>query len=86
MFGNPFSTSAAFQQWLESGTVDRDSLLTVLSKEGLQEKRRLILDHLHSIAGRPLACWCRLDQPCHADVLAAMANTLMIKGASSNAE
>lgn len=76
MFGNPFSTAAAFQQWLESGTVDRDSLLTVLSEEGLKEIRRLILDHLPSIAGRHLACWCRLDQPCHADVLAAMANTL----------
>ena len=27
------------------------------------------------LAGRDLACWCRLDQPCHADVLLRIANT-----------
>lgn len=26
------------------------------------------------LAGKDLACWCRLDQPCHADVLLAIAN------------
>lgn len=26
------------------------------------------------LAGRDLACWCRLDQPCHADVLLEIAN------------
>lgn len=26
------------------------------------------------LAGRDLACWCPLDQPCHADVLLAIAN------------
>jgi hypothetical protein len=26
------------------------------------------------LAGRDLACWCPLDQPCHADVLLAVAN------------
>lgn len=27
-----------------------------------------------SLRGKNLACWCRLDQPCHADVLLALAN------------
>lgn len=27
------------------------------------------------LAGRDLACWCPLDQPCHADVLLEIANT-----------
>lgn len=27
-----------------------------------------------ALAGRDLACWCPLDQPCHADVLLALAN------------
>ncbi|MHB1273641.1 MAG: DUF4326 domain-containing protein [Rhodanobacter sp.] len=27
------------------------------------------------LAGKNLACWCRLDQPCHADVLLRLANT-----------
>lgn len=26
------------------------------------------------LAGKNLACWCRLDQPCHADVLLEIAN------------
>lgn len=26
------------------------------------------------LAGRDLACWCPLDQPCHADVLLELAN------------
>lgn len=26
------------------------------------------------LAGRNLACWCPLDQPCHADVLLELAN------------
>jgi hypothetical protein len=26
------------------------------------------------LRGRDLACWCPLDQPCHADVLLAIAN------------
>lgn len=27
-----------------------------------------------ALAGRDLACWCPLDQPCHADVLLGIAN------------
>jgi Domain of unknown function (DUF4326) len=27
------------------------------------------------LAGKNLACWCLLDQPCHADVLLEMANS-----------
>ena len=26
------------------------------------------------LAGRDLACWCPLDQPCHADILLTLAN------------
>lgn len=29
---------------------------------------------LASLRGKNLACWCRLDQPCHADVLLEAAN------------
>jgi len=29
------------------------------------------------LAGRDLACWCPLDQPCHADVLLHIANEEM---------
>jgi hypothetical protein len=36
--------------------------------------RDAILKALPSLRGRNLACWCRLDQPCHADVLLELAN------------
>jgi hypothetical protein len=39
--------------------------------------RRLEAPRMHDIArlrGKNLACWCRLDAPCHADVLLELAN------------
>ena len=30
---------------------------------------------LGDLTGKNLACWCPLDQPCHADVLLALANS-----------
>ena len=32
-------------------------------------------DVRRELAGRDLACWCPLDEPCHADVLLEVANT-----------
>jgi len=37
-------------------------------------KRREILKSLPEISGKNLACWCREDEPCHADVLLELAN------------
>ena len=37
-------------------------------------RARMGLDFLDRIRGRDLACWCPLDQPCHADVLLELAN------------
>lgn len=31
--------------------------------------------NLRPLAGHDLGCWCRLDQPCHADVLLELANS-----------
>lgn len=31
-------------------------------------------DYIWRLRGRDLACWCPLDQPCHADVLLEIAN------------
>lgn len=30
-----------------------------------------------TLRGKNLACWCRLDQPCHADMLLELANRLV---------
>lgn len=29
---------------------------------------------VHELRGKNLACWCQLDEPCHADVLLELAN------------
>ena len=51
---------------------------------GLAESLRLYRIHAEGfaaaalrrdLAGRDLACWCNLDQPCHADVLLEVANS-----------
>lgn len=34
-----------------------------------------LADDLHELRGKNLACFCRLDDPCHADVLLELANT-----------
>ena len=33
-----------------------------------------ILANIEELRGKNLACWCPLDQPCHADVLLELAN------------
>lgn len=33
---------------------------------------------LAKLRGRDLACWCELDQPCHADVLLELANQTQV--------
>lgn len=31
-------------------------------------------EEIKTLRGKDLACWCRLDQPCHADILLELAN------------
>ncbi len=53
--------------------IDRD--LSVRSFEiafGIPPTHEKIREALH---GKNLACWCPLDQPCHADVLLEIANS-----------
>jgi hypothetical protein len=38
------------------------------------EQRQWILDHLHELRDKDVACWCRLDGPCHGDVYLELAN------------
>jgi hypothetical protein len=40
----------------------------------LEEQRQRLLGSLHELRDRDLACWCPLDEPCHADVLIQIAN------------
>jgi hypothetical protein len=38
----------------------------------LRDRPDLVAQARMNLVGRDLACWCRLDQPCHADILLAV--------------
>lgn len=65
-FGNPFrledydSAQACVDQF-------RHWLMPPGERIDLRALR--ILSYLDELRGKDLACWCALDQPCHADVL-----------------
>ena len=42
--------------------------------EWMRQSGRRIENVRHDLRGHDLACWCPLDQPCHADVLLELAN------------
>lgn len=80
-FGNPFTAKEAmeagykdgnkmavwaFSEWLSGKENDFSELLP--------DKKKLVLKHIKELKGMNLACWCALDQPCHADVLLDLAN------------
>jgi hypothetical protein len=80
-WGNPFRIEGG---WLTGpgvllNTTDRPTL-QMAAVEAF--RRALTLDRLpigfayirRELRGKDLACWCRLDQPCHADVLLEIAN------------
>lgn len=76
VMGGPDTTRAearrvcveAFRDWLNGNTWAAGS--------GFQweQRRRDYLASIPLLAGKDLACWCPLDQPCHADVLLDRAN------------
>ncbi len=41
---------------------------------------RFEYNEIKELKGKDLACWCPLDQPCHADVLLKLANGITKKG------
>jgi len=72
--GFPAASAAAycvklFRQWTQSNP---DPLTLMFN--GSDARRRTLMSGLPELCGKNLACWCRLDQPCHADVLLELAN------------
>lgn len=76
-WGNPYKVAPAFEsagfkfpEITQQGSVDlfRERYEIALSQ--YQHTR----DAMEELRGKNLACWCRPDEPCHADVLLEMAN------------
>ncbi len=84
IWGNPFSIQAARAAGYEGTDADLRSMCVVTFRRWLRDPRsewafgepqaKWMVAHLPDLAGRDLACWCPLDQPCHADVLLELAN------------
>ena len=51
-----------------------DAATAVAWYRPMAERWALVTWNLEVLRGRDLACWCALDQPCHADVLLELAN------------
>lgn len=79
-FGNPFTFKAAedagftrkgavsaFEDWLAGNP-------WACGADRFEDRRQAILARMPELRGKNLACWCRLDAPCHADVLLRLAN------------
>ncbi len=58
----------SFNQWLRFGEV------MGVRHPKYDEQRQWILDHIHELQGKDLACWCKPGEPCHAEVLRCLAN------------
>ena len=71
-WGNPFDTAAEFEAVLLA-IIHREPILTRISRDQLV-RMNWIAAHLSELRRLPLACWCPLTKPCHADVLLRLAN------------
>lgn len=85
-FGNPFPVDScmeacgcskeeaiglcvdAFRGWLRDGEHSE-----FWFTDGIEQHEKITAS-LHELKGKDLACFCALDQPCHADVLIELAN------------
>ena len=79
-WGNPFPISRYLSR--ESSILLFDMLFGFEPDEPLTPRQKLFVgkgknypvDQVKELKGKSLACWCRLDQECHADILLERAN------------
>ena len=63
-WGNPFSVS-------ENG---REEAVRLFKEALYRGDLPVTVEDVKQLHGKPLMCWCRLDQVCHADILLEVAN------------
>lgn len=67
-----------FREYVVSGLEGRGSRTGsfVIGLDGIEgyPRRAKLIAGLPALRGKNLACWCKLDAPCHADVLLELAN------------
>lgn len=82
-FGNPFAVGET--KWIRR---DNDGAVLAISPQTAQNavdsfrefyaNNQIMVEGAKGLAGKDLACWCPLDQPCHADVLLEIANEVAL--------
>lgn len=82
IFGNPFTK----RQALDVGYSGSNELLVTAFRDWIGGgedywrgvecgwARSRLLNNIEALRGKNLACWCKSDEPCHADVLLELAN------------
>lgn len=82
-WGNPYMARQCYDPalWTVFSRLSGDGVGPAFRsrREAVIEAMRRFRKHaarfdLAPLHGKDLACWCRLDQPCHADVLLELAN------------
>jgi hypothetical protein len=76
-WGNPFSSTLAAARSKDDKKRLRARSVAAFERALLGRSQRLpfsIADVRQELRGKNLACWCPLDEPCHADVLLRVAN------------
>jgi Domain of unknown function (DUF4326) len=72
-----FASVFGGEKWFETEAEARQCAVDAFRSDLLWDFSRfadLREDYLWRLRGRDLACWCPIDQPCHADVLLELAN------------
>lgn len=70
-WGNPFSING----WNCTPDTAIANFRDLLARAPIGDDGETVYEEIRrELAGRDLACWCPPDQPCHADVLLAIAN------------
>lgn len=76
-FGNPFKVGA--EQFVAGGPPRIMTAETAVKRFEFWVTKDLgaheIRQWLPTLKGKNLACWCKLGEPCHADVLIRLANS-----------
>jgi|SRR5665213_104838 len=49
-------------------------LFLVYMQKGMKKNNTWMYKDLHELKGKNLSCWCKIGEPCHADILLKIAN------------
>ena len=76
-WGNPYKegvTPGNYASWFRADVLKEMASERPAEDHPWSRHLHAIGQNLHALKGCNLACWCPLDQPCHADVLLELAN------------